>query len=237
MGKIVMVFPQGERVGCMIIPHWGEGGRKDYGLPAREVGLWSLPAGGEGGLHDHSSLGERVGEMVMVFPLGELVSWFLPAWGVGGLHAVSPLGERGEGGGVILPTGGEGYLFVKLILVFVCCCVRFSVANFSLSRGCGFQFYILLVFLFVFVACFSLSVFSFVIWPFREFSDFKICFASSDFKKFILSFSVCLKDFGEILLFYCTTSWIFTRKFNLTSQVAPKQPNHSFSFIFVKNSN
>ena len=29
----------------------------------------------------------------------------------------------------LLPAGGEGYLFVKLITVFVCGCARFSVAN------------------------------------------------------------------------------------------------------------
>ena len=41
-------------------------------------------------------------------------------WGRGGLHGFSPLGERV--GVWLLPTGGEGYLFVKLITVFVCGC-------------------------------------------------------------------------------------------------------------------
>ena len=39
--------PLGERMGCMITPHWGRG-LDDYGLPAGEVGLWLLPAGGKG---------------------------------------------------------------------------------------------------------------------------------------------------------------------------------------------
>ena len=56
--------------------------------------------------------------------------------------------------------------------------------------------------------------FSFVIWSVREFSYFEICFASfcSDFKKFIFSFSVCLKISAKFLLFYCTTCWIFTQE-------------------------
>ena len=50
------------------------------------------------------------------------------------------------------------------------------------------------------------------------------------FKKFILSFSVCLKISAKFLLFYYTTSWIF-HSLNLTSQVAPKQSNiRSVSF-------
>ena len=116
-----------------------------------------------------------------------------PHWGSGWVVCCLPTG--GEGEGVVLPAGGVGYLFVKLIPVFVCCCVRLSMANFSLSCGCGFQFYILLVFLFVFIACFSLSVFLLLFGHFVNFSTLKsvspvFC---SDFKKFILSFSACLK--------------------------------------------
>ena len=29
----------GERVGCMIIPSWGEGGQNGYGIPTGEAGL------------------------------------------------------------------------------------------------------------------------------------------------------------------------------------------------------
>ena len=52
--------------------------------------------------------------------------------------------------------------------------------------------------------------FFFCFWSFRELSNFEICFASFVlfFKEIIiLSFSVLLKNFGEILLF-CTTSWL-----------------------------
>ena len=156
-----------------------------------------------------------------------------PHWGSGWVACCLPAG--GEGGSVVLPAGGEGYLFVKLIPVFVCCCVRFSVANFSLSHGCGFQFHILLVFLFVFVACFSLSVFLLLFRHFVNFPTLKsvspvFC---SDFLKKIHSFIFSL--FENLEKFYYFTAQLpgfSPRKFNLTSQVTPKQPKHSFSFIF-----
>ena len=54
-------------IGFMVTPHWRRG-----------WGAWLLPAGGEGELHGYSPLGERVGEMVMVFLLGKLVSCCSP---------------------------------------------------------------------------------------------------------------------------------------------------------------
>ena len=65
------------------------------------------------------------------------------------------------------------------------------------------NFYILLVFVFVFVTCLPLSVFLLLL-VFRELFNFEICFASFVliFKEItILSFSVLLKNFGKILLF------------------------------------
>ena len=70
----------------------------------------------------------------MAFPLRKLVSWLLPAGGEGGVARLLPAGEWvgcmlsphwGKGWGVVLSFGGQGYLFVKLIPVFVCCCVKF----------------------------------------------------------------------------------------------------------------
>ena len=71
------------------------------------------------------------------------------------------------------PPHWEGGLSVCKVNSCFVCCVRFSVANFSLSHGCGFQFYILLVFLFVFVACFSLSFFLLLFGHFVNFPTLK----------------------------------------------------------------
>ena len=83
---VLWLPPLAERVGCMVTPRWGRGWV-----------AWLLPSG------------ERVREMVMVFPweVGFLV---LPAGGEGGLHNYSPLGERV--GFMVLPAGGEGRLHV-----------------------------------------------------------------------------------------------------------------------------
>ena len=51
------------------------------------------------------------------------------------------------------------------------------------------------------------------------------------FFKFILSFSVYLKISAKFCYFYWTTSWIVTQEYNLTSHVAPIEPNiRSVSF-------
>ena len=73
--------PLGERVGCMITPHWGRGWV--FGLlPAREVGLMVTSRWGSW-FQGYSPLGERVGCMITprkgrgwffgYFPLGKLV--------------------------------------------------------------------------------------------------------------------------------------------------------------------
>ena len=100
------------------------------------------PLWGDDWLHDYSLLGERVGEMVMVFLLGKLVSWLLPTGGEGELHDYSPLGERagemvmifllgklvswlfpagGEGGCMVTPRWGRGLLVHKINSVFLLC--------------------------------------------------------------------------------------------------------------------
>ena len=81
--------------------------------------------------------------------------------------------------------------------------------------------------------------FSFVIWSFREFPHFKICFASfcSDFGKFIHSFSSLFEISAKFCHFVMQLPGFSPRKFNLlTSQVAPKRSKHSFCFIFYKQS-
>ena len=79
------------------------------------------------------------------------------------------------------------------------------------------------------------TAFSFDIWSFREFPYIKICFRQfcSVFGKFIHSFSSLFEISAKFCYFCHATSWLSPRKFNLlTSQVAPKQPNYSFRFIF-----
>ena len=63
-------------------------------------------------LLDYSPVGERVGKMVMVFPLGKLVYGY-SLLGEGGLHAYSPLGERVGDIVMVIPLG-------KLFMVSPC---------------------------------------------------------------------------------------------------------------------
>ena len=137
-------------MGCIVSPRWGRGWVYGYSPLGEGVGVWLLPAGGGGGCMVTPRWGR--GWVYGYSPLGEGVGvWLLPAggeggcmvtsrWGRGWVYGYFPLGERV--GVWLLPAGGEGYLFVKLIPVFVCCYVRF-LWLICLSRGCGFQFYIL----------------------------------------------------------------------------------------------
>ena len=96
-------FPLGEKVGCMVTLRWGRGWVQWLWSSCRRSWFHGTYRWGRGWVHVYSPLGERVGEMVLVFPLGKLVLWY------------SQLGEREVHG--YLPAGGEGYLFVKLIPV------------------------------------------------------------------------------------------------------------------------
>ena len=140
-----------------------------------------------------SLVGERVGEMVMVFLLGKLVSWLLTTGGEGGLHSFSLLGERS--GCMVIPRWGRGLSVCKVNSCFACCCVRFSVANFVCPVVVVFNFIFYYVFQFVLVACFLLSVFLSLFGHFVNFLTLKS--VSPDFvlilEKFIHSVSVGLK--------------------------------------------
>ena len=103
-GEMVMVFPLGKLVlvtphwgrgwDCMITPRWGRGWVKWLWSSHWKLGLWVNPTGGEGGLHAYSPLGERVGEMVIVFLLGKLVL-VTPRWGRGWSCMITPRWGRG----------------------------------------------------------------------------------------------------------------------------------------------
>ena len=120
-----------------------------------------------------------------------------------------PLGERV---GVYFFPLGRGFLVRKVIFCFVCCCVDFPwrILVCPVVVVLNFIFY---WYLYLFSLLVSLYPIFFCFWSFRELSNFEVCFASfcSDFKEIILSFSVLLRNFGEILLF-CTTSWLFTQE-------------------------
>ena len=88
-------------------------------------------------------------------------------------------------------------------------------ANFSLSDDCGFHFFYLYLYFYLFSLL--VSPYPFLTLLFGHFVNFptlKTCFASycSDFKKFILFIFSLFKNFGEILLFYCTVFWIVIRE-------------------------
>ena len=74
--------PLGERVGCTVTSHWGRGWVQ--WLWSSHWGSWfhGTLYWGRGWVYDYSLMEERVGEMVIVFPLGKLV------------YGYSPLGER-----------------------------------------------------------------------------------------------------------------------------------------------
>ena len=160
------------KLGCLVSPCWGEsgsfwflpiggeGGRFGYSplgscsfhwaawfqlLLSR---LWSSRWGSL--FHVTPPLGERVGEMVMVFLLGKLVSW------------CCPMGERV--GHMITPHWGRGLTICKANSCFVClfCCVGFHWPIFVCPVVVAFNFslfYYLFQFVFVVSQIVAFSVF------------------------------------------------------------------------------
>ena len=107
-GELHGYSPLGERVGCMVTPHWGRGWV-----------AWLLTTGGEGGLHGYFPLGKFV---LWLLPTGRGVgcmvtfcweSWFHGYYPLGGVlslfYGYSPLAERGWIAW-LLPAGREGGL-------------------------------------------------------------------------------------------------------------------------------
>ena len=146
LGEIGFGLLDGE-VGFMTLPTGGEGSTPHWG---REWMKWLWYSYWESWFHGYSLLGERVGCMVSLrwgegglhgfSPLGErVVKWLWSSrWG-SRFHGYSPLGKRviawflptvGEGGCMVTPRWGRGLSVCKVNSCFVCCCVRFSVANF-----------------------------------------------------------------------------------------------------------
>ena len=117
----------------------------------------------------------------------------------------------GEGSAWLSPRWGRGLSVCKVNSCFVCCCVRFSVADFVCPVVVVFNFIFYYVFQFVLVACFLLSVFLSLFGHFVNFLTLKS--VSPDFililEKFIHSVSVGLKISAKFLPCYCAASWIF----------------------------